>query len=113
MRGSDCRRAIAPAIADEGDGCVGDQHQRGHEQPERRERLRPQRSVTTNDATTNVYEVAYSYGNCTGSYAALNGVQFTGLATLSTGSSSGQLIVAVTGASSSTQYGIVSTLTGS
>jgi hypothetical protein len=69
-------------------------------------------SVTTNDSTTNVYEVAYSYGNCTGSYTAINGVQFTGLATLSTGSSAGQLIMAVTGASSSTKYGIVSTLSG-
>jgi fibronectin-binding autotransporter adhesin len=69
-------------------------------------------SVTTNDGTTNVYEVAYSYGNCTGNYAVLNGVQFTGLATLTTGSAAGQLVMAVTGASSTTEYGIVSTLTG-
>lgn len=62
--------------------------------------------------TTNVYEVAYSYGNCTGNYAVLNGVQFTGLATLTTGSASGQLVMAVTGASSTTEYGIVSTLMG-
>ena len=69
-------------------------------------------SVSTNDGTTDVYEVAYSYGNCTGAHAVLNGVQFTGLATLTTGSASGELIMAVTGASSTTKYGIVSTLTG-
>jgi hypothetical protein len=70
-------------------------------------------SVSTNDTTNDIYEVAYSFGNCTGSYASLNGVQFTGLATLYTGGSAAQIIMAVTGASSSAKYSIVSTLNGS
>ena len=69
-------------------------------------------SVSTNDTTTNIYEVTYSYGNCSGNYAVLNGVQFTGLATVTTSASAPQLTMAVTGASSSAQYGIVSNLTG-
>jgi hypothetical protein len=40
----------------------------------------------------------------------LNGVQFTGLATLN---SSGSITMAVAGASSSAKYAIVSTLNGS
>ena len=43
----------------------------------------------------------------------LNGVQFTGLASLNSGSSPAQLTLAVTGASSTAKYGFVSTLTGS
>jgi hypothetical protein len=70
-------------------------------------------SISTSDGSHDIYQVAFSYGNCTGAYAVLNGVQFTGLATLSSGSPA-QLTVAVTGSSSSTaQYAIVSTLTGS
>jgi hypothetical protein len=70
-------------------------------------------SVSTSDSTHNIYEVAYSYGNCTGNYAVLNGVQFTGLATLNSNVSPTQLTLAVTGASSSNKYAIVSSLTGS
>jgi len=70
-------------------------------------------SVSTNDTSHDVYEVAYSYGNCTGSYAQLNDVQFTGLATLSTSGSTPQILLAVTGASSTSKYSIVSTLNGS
>jgi len=70
-------------------------------------------SVSTNDTNHDVYEVAYSYGNCTGSYAQLNDVQFTGLATLSTSGSAPQILLAVTGSSSTNKYSIVSTLNGS
>lgn len=70
-------------------------------------------SASTNDSSHNVYEVAYSYASCTGSDAVLNGVQFTGLATLNTAQSPAQLLIAVAGASSTTKYGIVSTLSGS
>jgi hypothetical protein len=70
-------------------------------------------SITTHDGGHNVYEVAYSYGNCTGTYAVLDGVQFTGLATLNPNVSPAQLTVAVTGASSTNKYGIVSILHGS
>jgi large repetitive protein len=69
-------------------------------------------SISTADSTTDVYEVAFSYESCTGGDVDLNGVQFTGLAFLNTSTSPAQLDIAVTGASSSTHYGFVSTLTG-
>jgi hypothetical protein len=70
-------------------------------------------SVSTSDSTHNIYDVSYAYANCTGNYAVLNGVQFTGLATVDSSSSPALLTIAVTGASSSNKYGIVSNLTGS
>jgi hypothetical protein len=71
-------------------------------------------SISTGDTSHDIYEVSYTYDNCTGStYAPLNGVQFTGLATLNTSSSPAQLLIAVTGASSTNKYSIVSTLNGS
>lgn len=69
-------------------------------------------SVSTNDTTHDLYEVAFSYGNCGGTYAVLNSVQFTGLATLNTAVSPAQLTIAIVGTSAaSVQYGIVSSLT--
>ena len=71
-------------------------------------------TISTTDTTHNVYEVSYTLESCTGSAQALNGAQFTGLASLNTAQSPAQLTIAVTGTSSSgTQFGIVSTLTGS
>jgi hypothetical protein len=70
-------------------------------------------SISTNDSSHDIYEVAYTFGNCTGTYAMLNGVQFTGLASLNTGLSPAQLTIAVTGASSTSKYAIISTLSGS
>jgi hypothetical protein len=70
-------------------------------------------SASTGDTTHAIYKVAYTYGSCTGNYAVLNGVQFTGLATLNSSASPAQLTIAVTGASSSNEYAIVSNLTGS
>ena len=70
-------------------------------------------SVSTSDSGHDIYEVAYSYGNCTGTYTVLNGVQFTGLAMLNSGSSPTQLTMAVTGASSSSKYALLSNMTGS
>lgn len=68
-------------------------------------------SVSTSDSTTNVYEVAYSYSACTGTYAVLNGVQFTGLATLNPNLSPAQILMAVTGtATTGDKYAIISTL---
>jgi hypothetical protein len=70
-------------------------------------------SISTEDSTHDIYEVAYSFGNCTGTYAVLNGVQFMGLASLNTGTSPAQLTMAVTGASSTSKYAIISTLNAS
>jgi hypothetical protein len=69
-------------------------------------------SVSTTDSSLNIYQVSYSLGNCTATYAVLNGVQFTGLATLNP-SSPAQITMVVTGASTTNQYAIVSTLNGS
>lgn len=69
-------------------------------------------TISTADSTHDLYEVSYSYGNCTGTYAPLNGVQFTGLATLNP-SSPPQLSVAVVGASTTAKYGTVTTYNGS
>jgi hypothetical protein len=69
-------------------------------------------SVSTNDTTHDLYEVAFSYGNCAVPYAVLNGVQFTGLATLNNSVSPAQLIIAIAGTSTtSVPYGFVSQLT--
>ena len=70
-------------------------------------------SVSTSDPPHDIYEVAYTYENCTGTYLSLNGVQFTGLASLNTNLSPAQITMAVTGASTTSKYAIVSTLNGS
>ena len=71
-------------------------------------------SVSSADSTHNVYEVAFTYAGCTGTYAVLNGVQFTGLATLNSTLSPAVLLMAATGTSGAgVPYGIVSSLNGS
>jgi hypothetical protein len=68
-------------------------------------------SVSTNDTTHDLYEVAFTYASCTGAHAVLNGVQFTGLASLNTSQSPALLTIAIIGTSAaSVPYGIVSTL---
>lgn len=57
----------------------------------------------------NAYSVTYAFSNCTGTSAVLNGVQFTGLATLNNSSPS-QLIIAVTGQVGTTDLALVLTL---
>jgi hypothetical protein len=68
-------------------------------------------SVTTSDTTHNIYEVSYSYMNCTGTYLPLNGVQFTGLGTINATLSPVQAVIAATGTLNGDYYGIVTTLT--
>jgi hypothetical protein len=70
-------------------------------------------TLSTSDTAHDVYEVAYTFGACTGNYTVLNDVQFTGLAFLNA-SSPAQLTLAVTGTSTTTtKYAVVSTLNGS
>jgi hypothetical protein len=65
-------------------------------------------TVSNGNASYDVYQVSYTYENCTGSYAGLNGVQFSGLANINPNSSPPQMLIAVTGVSSSgTDYGVV------
>lgn len=71
-------------------------------------------TVTISNSAYDIYEVAYSYANCTGADAVLNGVQFTGLAVLNSSVSPAQLTVATTGtATSGDKYGLVATLNAS
>ena len=71
-------------------------------------------SVSTADSTHNVYEVSFTYSGCTGTYAAVNGVQFTGLATLNSSDSPALVTMTATGTSGAgVPYGIVSSLNGS
>jgi hypothetical protein len=58
----------------------------------------------------NAYDVIYGYSNCTGTSAVLNGVQFSGLATLNNGGNPVQVIVAVTGQAGSSELALVLTL---
>ncbi|MGB6604458.1 MAG: hypothetical protein WA747_15900 [Steroidobacteraceae bacterium] len=67
-------------------------------------------SISTTDSSVNVYQVSYTLEDCTGTYAPLNGVQFTGLAYLDANVSPTQLVVAVAGANSTSKYAIVSDL---
>lgn len=70
-------------------------------------------SISAPSSSYNVYQVSYTLGNCAGSSAVLDGITFTGLATLNNSISPSQLIMAVAGASSTAKYAIVSTLNAS
>jgi hypothetical protein len=67
-------------------------------------------TVSTTDTTYDVYQLVYTYKNCVGTYAALNGFQLSGLAVLNTSVSPTQLDIAVTGGAAGTSYGIVDDL---
>jgi hypothetical protein len=67
-------------------------------------------TISTSDTAYDIYQISFTYKNCTGSYAVLNNVEMTGLAVLDTGVSPQQLVIAVTGQSSSGSYGITSYL---
>jgi hypothetical protein len=54
--------------------------------------------------------VTYSYASCTGDWATLNGVAFSGLALLNSNNSPNQIIMATAGDNGSGDYGIISTL---
>ncbi len=72
-------------------------------------------SVTVGDSSYDIYEVTYTLLSCTGTYAALNGVQLTGLAVFNTNTAPNQFVIGVTGqaASDGTYYGLVTVLTAS
>lgn len=63
------------------------------------------------DASYDAYSVQATYASCTGAAAVLNGITFSGLATLDTSVSPTQLIAGVTGSSGGTTYALVYTLT--
>lgn len=67
-------------------------------------------TVSIINATYNAYRVRFDYANCKGPAAVLNGVQFSGLATLNTTASPQQIIAGVTGQAGGTTYSVVFTL---
>jgi hypothetical protein len=67
-------------------------------------------TVSIIDATYNAYRVQFDYANCTGQAAVLNGVQFSGLASLNTTASPQQAVAGVTGQAGGVTYSIVITL---
>jgi hypothetical protein len=64
-------------------------------------------TVSIINASYNAYGVQFTYSNCTGAAAALNGVQFTGLGTLDNAVSPEQFLVGVNGAAGATTYAAV------
>jgi hypothetical protein len=67
-------------------------------------------TISTSDAAYDIYQITFTYKSCSGNYAVLNDVEMTGVAVLDTGVSPQQLVIAVTGQSSSGSYGITSYL---
>ncbi len=68
-------------------------------------------TISVTNASYDLYQVSYTFADCSGSYAVLNGVQFSGLAELNTDASPQEIVLAVTGESTTAAYyGIVSDL---
>lgn len=64
-------------------------------------------TVAIINASYNAYRVQYSYANCTGQSAVLNGLQFNGMATLDNTVSPEHAIVGVTAKSGNVEYAVV------
>ena len=65
-------------------------------------------TISVTNPNNSVYQVKFSYENCQGQYASLNGGQFTGLAALNTSVNPVQVIVGVTGqAAGKPMYAVV------
>jgi hypothetical protein len=67
-------------------------------------------TISIISAPYNAYRMQFTYGDCTGGAAALNGVQFSGLVTLDNKLNPVQAIVGVTGQANGTTYALVLTL---
>ena len=64
-------------------------------------------TVTVTNSTYDVYQVAVTYENCTGSYAPLNGLQLTGLAAVNNSTSPAQVTIGLSGANAMGKFAIV------
>jgi hypothetical protein len=64
-------------------------------------------TATLINASYNAYRIAVSYASCQGQYAALNGVPFTGLATLDNTVTPERIIVGLHGTVGATKYALV------
>jgi len=67
-------------------------------------------TVSIINSSYDAYGIAYTFANCTGSYAVLNGVQMSGIGTLDTTVSPEQAIIGVSGSSGTTQVAEVDVL---
>ena len=70
-------------------------------------------TISIINALYNAYRVAFTYSNCLSSSAVLNGVQFSGLATLDNSVTPVQALIGVTGEAGGVNYAVVLTLIGS
>ena len=61
-------------------------------------------TLTNSNPSNDLFTVSYTYESCTGSYAGLNGVQFTGLADNDPNSSPAQVVIGATAQSSSGSF---------
>ncbi|MDE2137115.1 MAG: hypothetical protein KGJ68_06730 [Gammaproteobacteria bacterium] len=64
-------------------------------------------SLSVSDSSVDLYQVTFTFQSCTGNYAVLNGVEFTGLAALDTTTSPAQLTIAVSGANGTSKFALV------
>lgn len=65
-------------------------------------------TLSSPDTTGNLLDITYTYQNCTGSYAVLNGLQFTGLVENNVNASPVQLVIGSSAPSSAgIYYGVV------
>ena len=64
-------------------------------------------TVSIINAAYDAYAVSYSYANCTGTAAVLNGVQFSGLGALNATVNPAQVLIGVTGKSGAVSYAFV------
>lgn len=61
-------------------------------------------TVSTTDSSYDIYQVTFTYEDCTGNDAVLNGISFSGLGVLNTSSTPHQFVFAVSGESSAGVY---------
>jgi hypothetical protein len=64
-------------------------------------------TVSVINASYNAYKIQFDYASCSGQASALNGIQFSGLATLDNTVVPERIIVGATGQSASTKYSVV------
>ncbi len=64
-------------------------------------------TISIINASYNAYRVQFSFADCTGASAVLNGVPFSGLASLDTASNPVQLLIGVSGEAGGINYGAV------
>ncbi|HYM43178.1 MAG TPA: hypothetical protein VET46_10485 [Steroidobacteraceae bacterium] len=69
-------------------------------------------TITIVNSTYDIYQVTLSYSNCTGTYAALNGVELTGLAVYDPNTSPPLLTIEVAGATTTARFALVINLQG-